>query len=90
MNKKQIISGALLTLITALIGSKLKEHILTLVRSQLSSDLEGPEKKKIVMEQLQQVSGDLLDAMIKAGSYFVSAAVDIAVAYLKSRLEGAK
>lgn len=91
MNKKQIISGLLMTVITQLIGGGLKNHIVSLVRLQLgNTEFTGPEKKAEVLRQLSLLRGDLLIAIEKAGSYFVSAAVDIAVAYVKSRLAGAK
>ena len=90
MNKKQIVTGILWTALTALIGGKMKDHIMGLVKAQLGSSAEGPDKKRAVMEQLSLVKDDLLEVVQKVGGYIISMAVDIAVGYLKSRMEDQK
>lgn len=86
MNKEKIITGAMMTLLSALIGGDLRNHITRLAESLLTTELEGQAKKELVMDQLKLVGGDLGKAVAQTASFILSMAVDIVVAYLKARL----
>ena len=82
---KKFITSSLLTLIGMLIDSQVFEAIKDLVRAQFDTDKSGAEKKAAVDAALNDLTGDVANALKKTSGFLVNLAIEGAVTYLLVR-----
>jgi len=65
------------------------KNVKELVLAAMNFDMTGPEKKQAVLQELKDIGGAMADTLADTSTFILSLAVDIVVAYLKSRADEA-
>jgi len=80
-----MIISAMYRLINALLSTDIVDNIVDLVQAAFSKDMPGEQKKAAVMAELKDIGGDVGEAINATAGFIISMAVDVVVAYLKTR-----
>ncbi len=65
----------------------LMQTIVNLVEETTNIEISGEEKKRAVIQRLKAVGGELKPIVAATAGYLLNLAVEVAVAYIKSRAE---
>lgn len=65
----------------------LMQTIVNLVNEMMDFNLSGEEKKREVLRHLKEIGGELQPIVAATAGYILNLAVEIAVAYIKSKAE---
>ena len=82
---KKFITSSLMSLIGMLVNSDVLDAIKKLVRIQFITDKSGAEKKAAVDAALNNLTGELGDAIQETSGFLVNLAIEGAVTYLLVR-----
>lgn len=82
-----IVATVLLNTMKLVTSGALMEHIVELVGEASNLSISGEEKRRAVMEKLKQVGSDFQPIIMATAGYVINLAVEVAVAYLRSRSE---
>ena len=80
-----IVAAVLLNTMKLVTDGQLMDHIVGLVGEVSSMEISGEDKRKAVLLKLKQVGGDLQPVVLATAGYVVNLAVEVAVAYLRTR-----
>lgn len=82
-----IVATVLLNTMKLITSGDLMEHVVQLVSEVASMEIAGEDKRRAVLQRLKAIGGDLQPVIAATAGYLLNLAVEVAVAYLKSRSE---